>query len=228
MTTLNLRSSNAVLMPDVLQYLRNEDWKLDLNSANVVAFYNLGGVLGIDALSREAADFIVSDVSYGNLPTYFEAIDQIEDDTISDMIGPCLIRRSSTLNARDARILSPETCLRLLETAVRRPHLSNPASQLVAKVCASRSLSPELFLALTDPHFLPTIDRSAIIPLLVMEARLIEPRSDTTTTSLQSRCAKGLSQLDPSTATGALAVAIFESIYSEMDSRSLPKSHSTL
>ena len=168
---LALDSKALNILPAVLDYMYCHDVEIQISTDTALAYRTIALKLKIVPLLVNAAGFILRDVRTETMGTYIEQAIGLKDERILELL---VARCAATIEEFDVTdpmwtVIDPDLFLQLIShPSIDRKKLSAHLSILVTEYQTMHKYEVDCanFEILTAEQLLPTIDRSAALPLL--------------------------------------------------------------
>jgi hypothetical protein len=196
---IKIHEDAARLIENMLDYMYSIDDKLQVTSESAVGLRHLSQFFGIRALAKRVGSFINDDVSLDNMDVYMETTGAFDDlQTATLMADRCAseienIHPLSTLVAEmDPSFLLAIVSSKKFNRTTHSKHMSHIMTGYF--ITQSGAIDGNVFEELTAEEYLPHIDVEAALPLLILEAALVNESEEDSNrlSSLQLRCVDGV------------------------------------
>eukprot|EP00980_Cylindrotheca_fusiformis_P003640 scaffold818_cov136-Cylindrotheca_fusiformis.AAC.6 len=186
-----LDAKGAEVFPCILDFLYCQEYELLLTTSNAVAYRNISEKFEIDSLLFITTRFIHEDMQISNLTAYFNEICAHKDCKLRKLFQTKCATYVEHISVQDPLwiLMDPDLFLGTISCPLIDRAKTSPYLSILVKEYASlhmHEMSEATFAKLTSTSVLPTIDRTAALPLLEI---CFSYGSPTTFERLQERCA---------------------------------------
>jgi hypothetical protein len=168
---VTLDERTAVLIPEILDFIYNGDFEVNVTTENVVALRQLAKMLKVIPLEVKAVNYILEDMRVDNLVTYVSDCCYFNDiEVTKTVVERCTENIGSIpMNDRLWVVMEPELFLQIVSSAfINRNALSTHLSILLREYLDLHQyeIEVDLFVTLTSESIIPIVDRTVALPLI--------------------------------------------------------------
>ena len=196
---IKIHEDAASLIGNMLDYLYSSDDRLVVNSETAVGLRHLSQFFGIRSLAKRVGSFILDDICMENMNIYMETTAAFDDFQTTKLCADRCAAEIGDMHPLSPLIaeMDPSFILSIVssEDFDRERHSDHMSHIMTGYFISQRgSIDGGVFEELTSEEYLPSIDLEAALPLLILEAALVEDSTDESTplSSLQERCVEGI------------------------------------
>jgi hypothetical protein len=194
----NLSSAHFVLdnkatdlFPCILDFIYCHDHELQLTTENAVVYRSIGEKFQINSLIFNTTRFIQEDMQVSNMTAYVTEIEAHNDHKLRNLVQAKCAENIEQISELDTLwiLMDPELFWGTISCPLIDREKTSPYLSILVKEYTSlhmHEMSEETFRNLTSPSVLPTIDRTAALPLLEICFSYGSPKAFE---PLQERCA---------------------------------------
>lgn len=190
-TEITVVDEATALLPSVLDFMYCNDYELELQTGNVLAYRYLANLARIPSILTRTSDFVLKDMRIENMATYISQSSLFRDEVVTRLIAARCGEEIGEIELSDKlwTEMDPKLFYKVISCPrIDRRKTSRRNSRLVTKYYAihKKEINPRAFHDMTVVSVLPLIDRTAAIPLLEICDELGAP---SILQKLQKRCA---------------------------------------
>jgi hypothetical protein len=186
-----LDNKAADLFPCILDFIYCHDYELQLTTDNAVVYRSIGEKFQMNSLIFNTTRFIQEDMQVSNMTAYVTEIETHNDHKLRNLVQAKCAENIEQISKLDSLwiLMDPELFWGTISCPLIDREKTSPYLSILVKEYTSlhmHEMSEETFGNLTSPSVLPTIDRTAALPLLEICFSYGSPKAFE---PLQERCA---------------------------------------
>eukprot|EP00531_Pseudo-nitzschia_arenysensis_P006935 CAMPEP_0116140378 /NCGR_PEP_ID=MMETSP0329-20121206/13811_1 /TAXON_ID=697910 /ORGANISM="Pseudo-nitzschia arenysensis, Strain B593" /LENGTH=458 /DNA_ID=CAMNT_0003635479 /DNA_START=19 /DNA_END=1395 /DNA_ORIENTATION=- len=197
---IKIHEDAARLIGKMLDYMYSLDDKLHVTSETAVGLRHLSQFFGIRALAKRVAGFIQDDICIENMDIYMETAGAYDDMQTTKLCADCCASQIGSIHPLSPLVaeMDPSFILAIISSdEFARESYSKHMSHIMTGYFITQrgAIDGQVFEELTCKEYIPNVDLEAALPLLILEAALVDESPDDSTTSLsclQQRCVEGI------------------------------------